>query len=237
MASLGSGGTAEQKKAITDQQVMMGQLQKLLMTYTPVQATADASGASNLAMVQAIEKSLPQITAAINASGTSGGGTQAGLAQKSQRDATLAADAASSGLKQTYAGASTSLAGQLAGMANNPVGMQIAPLLANLLLGSKLNYDQSKSSSVGSSGGTVTSAPLTAPGFGAMDPVTALVAASANPTNANAGAPEGSALSQYFKDAAASSLQNPYSSTTNTSSSTGNIRTKNARGDLIDTPY
>ena len=194
LAQLGSGGTPEQQAALLKQAQTQALIQNLLQTYSPEAARIDASGASNLAMAQAYEKALPQITAAINAAGSSGGGAQTGIAQKMQRDAALAADAATTNLRSTYAGATTNLSQVLANMANNPLGMNISKTLVDALgIAPKSTATGSTTNNPGSST-TTTLEPLTAAMSSLSDPSMA-----APESSAGTAVPDGGYLAAYFR--------------------------------------
>ena len=144
ISSLASGtqtGASKQAASISQQQQA---LQQLLQAFTPQAALADATGAVNKIIAQTYDKLLPQLTASINAAGTSAGGTQAGIAEKIQSDATLNAGAQQSQMLQTYAPVIAGLMGQLTTLAQtqDPALKALIDSL-NVAKGSQSNVSQS----------------------------------------------------------------------------------------------
>ncbi|EKD22433.1 MAG: hypothetical protein ACD_86C00004G0003 [uncultured bacterium] len=107
---LEGGGTPEQRAADARRRQVQSLTEQLLSQVSTGAAMNDAEAMMALQLQQAMEKSMPAISKAIEGAGTSASSMQGVLSQQAARDAALASGALGGQLAAQYAGQRSSLA-------------------------------------------------------------------------------------------------------------------------------
>lgn len=135
-------GTPEQRQQVAQRQEEIARNRATQGTYSKTEAFADAQGLVNKAIADSLERTLPQITSALEGSGTSKGSMAALLTQRAAEKAGVEGAALGAQTAVAYGGINTALASTLEMLTRSDPNSPTAMLIQALGMSKGLISDQ-----------------------------------------------------------------------------------------------